>query len=140
VDTFNQEMKRLKGGPFVKEMVEHFDSAADKTISPPNRKVFMYSGHDTTVAPVLHTLGVFNMIAPPYASMVVVELLDRQGLVVRVSYKNDSSEQPHLLTIPGCTQLCPLHKFKGRYEQQESTHTRIHCRTYCKHQARRLEG
>jgi len=112
VDTFNQEMKRLKGGPFVKEMVEHFDSVADKSLTPPNRKVFMYSGHDTTVAPVLHTLGVFNMIAPPYASMVVVELLDRQGLVVRVSYKNDSSEQPHLLTIPGCTQLCPLHRFK----------------------------
>jgi hypothetical protein len=142
VDALNQEMKRLKGGPFVKEMVEHFDSVADKTISPPNRKVFMYSGHDTTVAPVLHSLGVFNMIAPPYASMVVVELLDRQGLVVRVSYKNDSSEQPHLLTIPGCTQLCPLNKFKGRYEQQqqEATHSHICDRPYCKHQARRLEG
>ena len=65
VDTFTHEMKRLKGGPFVKELVEHFDSVADNTLSPPNRKVFMYSGHDTTVAPVLHTLGVFNMIAPP---------------------------------------------------------------------------
>ena len=105
-------------------------------------KVFMYSAHDTTVAPVLHTLGVFNMIAPPYASMVVVELLDRQGLVVRVSYKNDSSEQPHLLTIPGCTQLCPLHRFKGRYEQQQqqATHSHIHLRPDCQHQARRLEG
>ena len=112
VDTFTQEMKRLKGGPFVKEMVEHFDCVVDKTISPPDRKMFMYSAHDTTVAPVLHTLGVFNMIAPPYASMVVVELLDRQGLVVRVSYKNDSSAQPHVLTIPGCQQLCPLDRFK----------------------------
>merc|ERR1712179_821547 len=52
------------------------------------------------------------MIAPPYASMVVVELLDRAGLVVRVSYKNDSSENPYVLTIPGCDQLCPLSKFK----------------------------
>jgi len=105
-------MKRLKGGPFVKEMVEHFDSVATHTMEPSNRKMFMYSAHDTTVAPVLHTLGVFNMIAPPYASMVVVELLDRAGLVVRVSYKNDSSEDPYVLTIPGCDQLCPLSKFK----------------------------
>lgn len=113
VDTLNHELKRLKGGPFVKELVTHFDSVATETLTPPNRKLFMYSGHDTTVAPVLHTLGVFNMIAPPYASMMLVELLDRQGLVVRVSYKNDSSPQPHVLTIPGCNQLCPLHQFKG---------------------------
>lgn len=117
VDTFNHEMKRLKGGPFVKEMVEHFDSVATNTLDPSNRKMFMYSAHDTTVAPVLHTLGVFNMIAPPYASMVVVELLDRAGLVVRVSYKNDSSEDPYVLTIPGCDQLCPLPKFKGYHRQ-----------------------
>ena len=50
-------MKILKGGrlPFVKEM-------------------FMYSAN-TAVAPVTHTVGVFTMIAPPYASMVVEELL-----------------------------------------------------------------
>jgi len=112
VDTFDHEMKRLKGGPFVKEMVEHFDSVANNTLSPSNRKMFMYSAHDTTVAPVLHTLGVFNMIAPPYASMVIVELLNRDGLVVRVSYKNDTSEDPYVLTIPGCEKLCPLAKFK----------------------------
>jgi len=127
VDTFNHEMKRLKGGPFVKELVEHFDSVADNTLSPPNRKVFMYSGHDTTVAPVLHTLGVFNMIAPPYASMVVVELLDRAGLVVRVSYKNDSSTAPHVLTIPGCEELCPLHMFKNLTQSVRPGDWRAEC-------------
>jgi len=112
VDTLNHELKRLKGGPFVKEMIQHFDMLAESTLKPANRKIFMYSGHDTTVAPVLHTLGVFNMIAPPYASMILVELLDRSGLVVRVSYRNDSSHEPYVLTIPGCQQLCPLAQFK----------------------------
>jgi len=126
-DTLPHEMKRLKGGPFVKELVEHFDSVADNTLSPPNRKVFMYSGHDTTVAPVLHTLGVFNMIAPPYASMVVVELLDRAGLVVRVSYKNDSSTAPHVLTIPGCEELCPLHMFKNLTQSVRPGDWRAEC-------------
>ena len=45
--------------------------------------------------------------------MVLVELLDRQGLHVRLSYHNDSSQDPHILTLPGCEPLCPLHKFKG---------------------------
>jgi hypothetical protein len=31
----------------------------------------------------------------------------------RISYKNDSSNEPHILTVPGCSQLCPLDRFKG---------------------------
>ena len=84
VDTFNQELKRLKGGPFIKEMIQHFESVVDKTLSPPNRKVFMYSGHDNTVSSILNTLGVFNTIAPPYASMVIVELFERYNISIFV--------------------------------------------------------
>ena len=35
------------------------------------RKLFIYSAHDTTVAPILHTLGVFNGLAPPYARYIM---------------------------------------------------------------------
>jgi len=112
VDTYSQELKRLKGGPFIKEMIQHFDSVVDKTLFPPNRKVFMYSGHDTTVSSILNTLGVFNTIAPPYASMVIVELFEREEFLVQVSYRNETTPLPHLLTIPGCATLCPLSQFK----------------------------
>jgi len=112
VDTFNQELKRLKGGPFIKEMIQHFESVVDKTLSPPNRKVFMYSGHDTTVSSILNTLGVFNTIAPPYASMVIVELFEREELFVRVLYLNETSAPPHLLSIPGCGTGCTLQQLK----------------------------
>merc|ERR1719369_1937675 len=112
VNTLTQEMRRLKGGPFVQEMLAHFQSVVDKTLDPPNRKLFMYSGHDTTVAPILHTLGVFNNIAPPYASMVIVELFEREEFLVRVSYRNETSHPPYILTIPGCSHLCSLKKFK----------------------------
>ena len=44
----------------------------------------MYSGHDTTVAPILHTLGVFNGIAPPYASMIIFELFEGESLQVKI--------------------------------------------------------
>jgi len=114
VDTFDDEMKRLKGGPFVNELVEHFDAFVDGTLMPSNRKLFMYSGHDTTVASVLNSMGVFNKIAPPYRSLLLVELLEQQdvGLVVKLSYKNETTSNPYLLTLPGCQQLCPLKKFK----------------------------
>ena len=65
------------------------------------------------MAPILHTLGVFNGLAPPYASAILVELLDTNGLHVKISYRNDSSQAPYPLTIPGCDHLCPLEKFKG---------------------------
>ena len=45
----------------------------------------MYSGHDTTVAPILHTLGIFNGIAPPYSSMIIFEMLEQDGLQVKAA-------------------------------------------------------
>jgi len=112
VDTLTEELRRLKGGPLVKEMIQHFDAFATSTDTSNEMKVYIYSGHDTTVAPILHTLGVFNGLAPPYASAILVELLDTNGLYVKISYRNDSSPSPYPLTIPGCDHLCPLDKFK----------------------------
>lgn len=110
VDTLTDELKRLKGGPLVKEMIQHFDEVKQKKTE---MKVYMYSAHDTTVAPLLHTLNVFNSLAPPYASLVLVELLDRDGLRVKLSYHNESGHQPYSLTLPGCEELCPLERFRS---------------------------
>jgi len=112
VDTLTEELKRLKGGPLVKEMIQHFDTIATSKDTSNQMKLYIYSGHDTTVAPILHTLGVFNGLAPPYASAILVELLDTNGLHVKISYRNDSSSSAFPLTIPGCNHLCPLEKFK----------------------------
>ena len=91
----------------------------------------MYSGHDTTVAPILHTLDIFNGIAPPYCSMIIFELFEQEGLQVndnmlsfcllqskpfswqvKISYKN-TTDIAFPLILPGCTELCPLEQFKG---------------------------
>jgi hypothetical protein len=44
--------------------------------------MFVYSGHDDTVAPLLAALNVYNDIRPPYASCVFVELWDGPQLKV----------------------------------------------------------
>ena len=54
----------------------------------------MYSGHDTTVAPILHTLGVFNGIAPPYASMIIFELFEGESLQVKFTLVSELSQLP----------------------------------------------
>lgn len=39
-----------------------------------NQVLHLYSGHDTTIVPLLDTLGVYNFIQPPVGSAVLVEL------------------------------------------------------------------
>lgn len=105
-------MKRFKGGPLVKEMVQHItDKIAGKL--DPRLKFFMYSAHDTTVATFLNTLSLYEMIPPPYASAVLVELLKKKSSeqnFVRISFKNSTGE-PVILTVPGCESLCPIEDF-----------------------------
>ena len=52
--TWNHELKRLRGGPLVQAILEHFQGFIKKD---KKFKLVMFSGHDTTVATLLNTLG-----------------------------------------------------------------------------------
>ena len=57
--TWNLELKRLKGGPLVQAILDHFKGF----ITGERRyKFVMFSGHDTTVATLLNTLGINSKI------------------------------------------------------------------------------
>ena len=76
----------------------------------------MYSGHDSTVAALLNTLGVFRPPElSPYGALVSVELRTRggSGFFVRASYRDDPSREPRPLWVPGCPDAddCPLARF-----------------------------
>ena len=107
--SFDLQMKRLQAGPFLSELVSHFDAVREGAMLPTARKMFMYAAHDTTISYVLNTLGIYDGLAPPFTSMVIIELyyLDAEYRV-KISYRNDTNTQPQVLTIPGCHQLCPL--------------------------------
>lgn len=56
---------------------------------PKNRKLFLYSAHDTTLIPCLMALGVFDMEWPPYAADITLELHQHRQTkeaCVKVSY------------------------------------------------------
>lgn len=106
---YTTELQRLKGGPLVKEWIEHFQKKKSGVLEP-NRKMYIYSAHDTTIANILSTLGVFQRHCPPYASTVLAELRKiKDNYYVAIFYKNSSVARP--LTLNGCSELCELDKF-----------------------------
>lgn len=114
VSTWTRELKRLTAGPLISDLVTTFR----KIESGENpRKMHMYSGHDTTISSLLNALNIFDpVVAPPYASSVLVELLSAPKpnppeYFVRILYRNDSSQEPYLLQLPGCQDLCSLDDF-----------------------------
>ena len=49
-DSFDEEMKWLQGGPVINELVSHYDAVNNSKAGHTERKVLMYSGHNTTIS------------------------------------------------------------------------------------------
>ncbi|XP_076183775.1 prostatic acid phosphatase isoform X2 [Ptiloglossa arizonensis] len=111
ISAYNKILQRLKSGLLLGEMIDHMEKKMQNTLVP-NRKVWMYSAHDETIANMLMTLNVFDPHCPPYTAMILIELRVnlKDQYFVTVSYKNSTLE-PLLLTLPGCNALCPIKQF-----------------------------
>nr|CAD7400359.1 unnamed protein product [Timema poppensis] len=72
-------------GPLLEEMVSNMKKKSENRLIP-DRKMFVYSGHDTTVANFLNTLGVFDPQCPPYDALVLIELRQNSAGKYFVSY------------------------------------------------------
>ena len=138
LDTWTHELKRLRAGPLISNIVETFTNVSAGNFADDgehgaaaehklyhDRKMNMYSAHDTTLSSFLNGLGMFNPpIAPPYASCIMIELLTgmhSEGHFVRFYYHNETTAtsegghvdaEPYLLQLPGCDATCPLDKFE----------------------------
>ncbi|KAI8149180.1 histidine phosphatase superfamily [Fennellomyces sp. T-0311] len=137
----NDEYRRLGMGRLVGEIRDRIEdkvSGKDDT-----RKLHVYSGHDTTVGPLLISLGAFDKRWPPFSSAVIFELFKQKGgdggwfkktdkHFVRVRY-NDK-----LLQLPGCAQkgehyegdatLCTLEAFQKIVKDQVPENWTEECR------------
>lgn len=105
-----RENLQLCVGRLLHTLLTNIDEKVQGTSSEPNRKLFLYSAHDTTLIPCLMALGVFDMRWPPYAADMTLELHQQQQTnksFVKVSYVGED------LLIPGCSGVyCPLEEFK----------------------------
>ncbi|KAI9030950.1 histidine phosphatase superfamily [Phycomyces nitens] len=77
----------------------------DKDTPEADRQLAIYSGHDTTVGPLLIILGGFDERWPPFGSSVIFELFEKESVgwfntktehFVRIRYNSK------LLELPGC--------------------------------------
>ncbi|CAH0549762.1 unnamed protein product [Brassicogethes aeneus] len=110
--TYNDKLRRLRGGPLLKKILNDWKAKRDGTIEPKKRKAFLYMTHDYNIAYLLGALKIFDPQVPNYGSAVLLELSKNQEneFGVQVFYRNDTSLPPYELTIPGCTKICPLEK------------------------------
>nr|CAD7430232.1 unnamed protein product [Timema monikensis] len=108
-----KELERILTGKFFEELSTNLQAKVNSTLSP-DRSLFVYSAHDTNLLNLLHTLRVWNGKIPPFASSILFELRlnSLSQYVVTVSYRNSSSEAPHLLNLTGCSSpACPIDEF-----------------------------
>ncbi|XP_071649114.1 prostatic acid phosphatase [Temnothorax longispinosus] len=112
LNTYNDEFRRLKGGPMLKKITDEMLARKEGTQRPKRRKMFMYIGHDSTIVTLLDTMRIwFNQI-PHYNIMTMIELHEDEGeWNVQVFLRNTTVHEPYPMTIPGCTVVCPLDKF-----------------------------
>ncbi|XP_053672207.1 venom acid phosphatase Acph-1 [Anopheles nili] len=115
LNVYTDEMKRLKGGPFLRKTLNEWEALIANP-SGAHKKILLYAGHDSTVVNILSALKVWNENdLPDYGVMGVLELFydsgsNRYGVVVSQKQLGKSLQR---VTIPGCTQFCPIEQFKS---------------------------
>ncbi|KAL5278624.1 hypothetical protein ACFFRR_003323 [Megaselia abdita] len=112
INVYTEEMQRIKGGPFLKKMVNEMVQKANSTLKPADRKLYIYTGHDSTVVNILMALKVWPNEFPNYAIQAYFELhKSKEGnYYVEIYMRNAVKGEPVPLTLPGCDFKCPLDK------------------------------
>lgn len=115
--TATPALARLKAGFLLKEILQRFSNKTANQLRP-NRSMWMYSAHDTTVASLLDTLGLFDEPhSPPYTACVMLELRVHNGVpTVQVFYKNTTAPTVEPMVIPQCGTSCALSRMYELYE------------------------
>ncbi|PIC40606.1 hypothetical protein B9Z55_011891 [Caenorhabditis nigoni] len=105
-----ETLRRLRGGTLLEEIFHRFSDKANGSLGS-EAKFYAYSAHDSTIAALLATLGIFYDIYPKYATCLLIEMhkLQNQTRVIRVFHKNETDVDRLIeYSIPGCDAPCTL--------------------------------
>jgi len=61
ISTYTRKLARLKAGPLLKDIFKRFEEKSSRRLDP-DRSMWVYSAHDTTIANVLNALKLFEVI------------------------------------------------------------------------------
>lgn len=105
-----RESLQLCVGPLLHMLLVNIEDKLQTPSQKPNRKLFLYSVHDTTLIPCLMAMGIFDLRWPPYAADITLELYKHKQTdeaYIKVSYIGQDQ------LLPGCSGVyCPLQEFK----------------------------
>lgn len=107
-DTFSRDILLKMGiGRLVGKLVGNMTSSINDESAV---KMYLYSGHDTTLLPLLHVFNIFDGEWPPFAANITLELYENEHKehFVQTLYEGEAQ------LISGCSStLCPLTEFQA---------------------------
>lgn len=111
INAMTRDLQKIKGGPLIKEILEHSMQKAQGVLKPKNRKLFVYAGHDSTISNVLMALQTWDLQIPTYGILILFEVHEdpkSHEFGLKVFLRNSTEAEPYPLTIPDCGHFCPL--------------------------------
>ncbi|XP_076687426.1 venom acid phosphatase [Andrena cerasifolii] len=104
-------LRRLYAGPYIRRVTRSMLDFITGT-QVDEKRIYLYSGHETNIAAVLHGFKVYYPHVPEYSSAVLLELheVHNEYYVKLLNYLGIPSRTVEL-QIPGCDVLCPLDKY-----------------------------
>nr|AQS60691.1 prostatic acid phosphatase-like isoform X1 [Sogatella furcifera] len=112
LNAYTPELRRIKGGPLLKRIIKHMVDKIKK-LTHKKDQVYLYAGHDSTIAHLLNALGVWEEHAPEYNSLILIELHelkrdDPHG--VKIFFRKSKDHQMEELKPSKCQGICSLNE------------------------------
>ncbi|XP_076260190.1 venom acid phosphatase Acph-1-like isoform X2 [Rhynchophorus ferrugineus] len=113
IETNNTILRKITSGYLLNKILFDTENKINGNISPQNRKMFFYSGHETNIATLLLTLEAYDLTdIPPYGGYVLLELHEIDGVNgLKLFYQNYEQADPIPLKLPNCDYFCVYDDF-----------------------------
>ncbi|XP_011267548.2 venom acid phosphatase Acph-1 [Camponotus floridanus] len=110
IASYTSLIRKLYAGPMIRAIFNNM--ITEKNPIPSNTKLYLYSGHESNIAAMLHAFKLYKPHVPEYSSAVILELLEQnKQYYVKFLYYRGIPPIFDELQIPGCEMLCPFDKF-----------------------------
>ncbi|XP_043260530.1 venom acid phosphatase Acph-1-like isoform X1 [Colletes gigas] len=109
--------RQLNGGTILKEILANSLNYIYGGI-PKERKLIIYSGNDRNIVAILKTLDLWSPHIPNEAASVIFEMYyDNETLShgIKINYYTGIEDDTIPLTLPNCTEICPLQIFLNSF-------------------------
>lgn len=112
-------LNKLAIGRFLNELLLKLDDSN----SGNDEKMLFFSGHDSTLVPVLCALGIFDNVWPPYASFLTIEIAVSKSTNTRFVKATYNDKDAIMTKIENNNSLwCPYENFIARLKSMSVTY------------------